>query len=126
MIHENFWSANYQSEICKAVKASMVTKWFLSIKLSKYFEKYTKLDYGIGLDWSEVFIVRAGISRNTNNNDLVFIGKCVNLATAIANEAKGPSNIGISNRVYSNLKDDLIYHTDDYNKENMWREGRVL
>jgi len=121
-----FWPANYKSEICEAVKAAMVTKWFLSIKLSKYFEKYTKLDYGIGLDWSEVFIVRAGISRNTNNNDLVFIGKCVNLATGIANEAKGPCHIGISNSIYSNLDDDLTYHSNDYKKENMWREGTVF
>ena len=120
-----FWPANYKSEINEAVKAAMVTKWFLNIKLSKYFEKYEKLDFGIGLDWSEVFIVRAGISRNANNNDLVFIGKCVNFATAIANEAKGPSHIGISNSIYSNLNDELIHHTDGGQKKNMWSEGTV-
>ena len=119
-----FWPANYKSEITKAVKAAMVTVWFLDEKLSKYFEKYKILDYGIGIDWGEVFIIRAGISRDLNNNDLVFIGKCVNFATAIANQAKSPNHIEISESVYNNLDDDFIYGSKT-NKIDMWRDGTV-
>ena len=120
-----FWPANLKSQINDAVKAAMAIKWFLTSKLSSLFEKYSKLDYGIGIDWGEVFIVRAGISRDSNNNDLVFIGKCVNLAVAIANQAKAPKNVEVSFRVYNNLEDNLIYHTKNNNKVNMWNDGNV-
>lgn len=121
-----FWPANLKSQINDAVKAAMAIKWFLSSKLSSLFEKYSKLDYGIGIDWGEVFIVRAGISRDSNNNDLVFIGKCVNLAVAIANQAKAPENIVVSFRVYNNLEDNLKYATKNNNKVNMWNDGNVV
>lgn len=120
-----FWPANFKSQINDAVKAAMAIKWFLSSKLSSLFEKYSKLDYGIGIDWGEVFIVRAGISRDSNNNDLVFIGKCVNLAVAIANQAKAPENVEVSFPVYNNLEDNLKYHTKNNNKVNMWNDGNV-
>jgi len=121
-----FWPANHISQIMDAVRAAMEIKWFLSSKLSSLFEKYSKLDYGIGIDWGEVFIVRAGISRDSNNNDLVFIGRCVNLAVAIANQAKAPENIGVSLSVYKNLEDSHKYTTKNNNKVNMWNDGSVV
>ena len=120
-----FWPANFKSQINGAVKAAMVIKWFLSSKFSSLFEKYSKLDYGIGIDWGEVFVVRAGISRDSNNNDLVFIGKCVNFAVAIANQAKAPKNIEVSLSVYNNLEDTHKYATKNNNKVNMWEDGIV-
>ncbi|MBA7653907.1 hypothetical protein ES703_61772 [subsurface metagenome] len=121
-----FWPANLKSQIMDAVKAAMAIKWFLSSELSSLFEKYSKLDYGIGIDWGEVFIVRAGISRDSNNNDLVFIGKCVNLAVAIANQAKAPKNIEVSLSVYNNLEDSHKYATKNNNKVNIWNDGTVV
>ncbi len=120
-----FWPANLKSQINDAVRAAMAIKWLLSIKLSSLFEKYSKLDFGIGIDWGEVFIVRAGISRDSNNNDLVFIGKCVNLAVAIANQAKAPENIEVSFPVYNNLEDIHKYSTKNNNKVDMWEDGSV-
>ena len=120
-----FWPANLKSQINDAVKAAMAIKWFLSTKLSSLFEEYSKLDSGIGIDWGEVIIVRAGISRDSNNNDLVFIGKCVNLAVAIANQAKAPENIEVSFSVYNNLEDNYKYATKNNNKVNMWEDGSV-
>lgn len=122
-----FWPANSKSELTNAVKAAMVTTWMLDIKFSKYFESYEKLDFGIGIDWSEVYILRAGISRNANNNDLVFIGKCVNFATAIAEQFKGPYHIGISLDVYNNLEEEFKYHYNPANnvREDMWENGKV-
>lgn len=121
-----FWPAYKKYQIMDAVKAAMVIKWFLSSELSSLFENYSKLDYGIGIDWGEVFIVRAGISRDSNNNDLVFIGKCVNFAVAIANQAKAPENIVVSFLVYNNLEDNLKYSTENNNKVNMWNDGNVV
>ncbi len=121
-----FWPANLKSQINNAVRAAMAIKWFLSSKFSSLFEKYSKLDYGIGIDWGEVFVVRAGISRDSNNNDLVFIGKCVNFAVAIANQAKAPENIVVSFLVYNNLEDNLKYSTENNNKVNMWNDGNVV
>ncbi|MFX1281887.1 MAG: hypothetical protein ACFFA3_21235 [Promethearchaeota archaeon] len=88
-------------------------------------ETYSKLDYGIGIDWGEVFIVRAGISRDANDNDLVFIGKCVNFAVAIANQAKAPRNIEVSLSVYNNLDDDYKYTIKNNNEVNIWKDGTV-
>ena len=120
-----FWPANLKSQIQDAVRCAMVTKWLLDVKLSKYFENYEKIDFGIGIDWSEVFIIKTGISRNTNNNDLVFIGKCVNYATEIANQAHGSYHVEISPDIYSNLGDSLLYGISNGNKVNMWKDGVV-
>lgn len=106
-----------------AVRAAMEIKWFLSKEFTSLFEKYTKLDYGIGIDWGNVYVIRAGISRDANNNDLVFIGECVNFAVAIANQAKSPNNIEVSLSVYNNLDDDYKYANDG--RIHMWKNGRV-
>lgn len=120
-----FWPADDKSQISKAVKAAMITKWLLDIKLSPYFEKYKKLDFGIGIDWSDVYIMRAGIPKNINNNDLIFIGKCVNYATTIANQAGYPNHIGISEAVYDKLEDQFIYGKQGVQKVDIWTNGVV-
>jgi hypothetical protein len=55
------------------------------------------------------FIIRAGLPKEVNNNDLIFIGKCVNFAVAIGEQAKSPNNIEVSENVYSNLEESAIY-----------------
>lgn len=120
-----FWEANSKSDIDNAVKTAMTIKWLLDIKLSAYFEKFSKIDFGIGIDWSETYILRSGVSRNDNNNDLVFIGSCVNFATEIANQAKSPDHVEISKNVYDNLTDDWKYGIQNNNKVDMWRPGIV-
>lgn len=121
-----FWPAQNKTQISSAVEAAMVTKWFLDVKFSPLFEKYSKLDFGIGIDWGEVFIVRAGISRDANTNDLVFIGECVNFATKIADQAKDPYHVEISERTYNKLTKKMIYSTQDNGREvDMWEDGSV-
>ena len=120
-----FWPAYTQSQISDAVKCAMTTKWLLHTKLSPLFEKYQKIDFGIGIDWGEVYILRAGISRNSNNNDLVFIGKCVNYATAIANQAEDPYHVEISKNIYDNLEDNWILGESKGQNVNMWKDGTV-
>lgn len=120
-----FWPAYKKIQLDSAVKTAMTIKWLLCHKLSKLFEKYEKLNFGIGIDWGEVYIVRAGISRNANNNDLVFLGSCVNFATEIANQAQSPNHIEISRKTYDNLTDEWKYGISDGEKVDMWIEGTV-
>lgn len=101
-----FWPAQTSDDLEKVIKAAMVIKWLLDDELSYLFEQFTKLDFGIGIHLSEVYILRAGISRDTNNNDLIFIGESINFAVALANRAKRPYHIAISNSVYRNLEDE--------------------
>jgi adenylate cyclase len=120
-----FWPAQYKSEIEQAVRAAFQLKWALDIKFTKYFETYSKLDFGIGIDWGDVYIVKAGLPKNDNNNDLVFLGMCVNYATMIANQASSPNHIEISTSTYSNLTDDWKYGTSNGVKQDMWKNGKV-
>jgi len=120
-----FWPAQYKSEINQAVKAAFQLKWALDIKLTKYFENYSKLDFGIGIDWGDVYIVKAGLPKNDNNNDLVFLGMCVNYATMIANQAHGPNHIEVSTITYSNLTDTWKYGYSNGVKQDMWKNGKV-
>ena len=119
------WPANYKSEITNCVKAAMTVKWFLDVELTTLFEKYRKLDFGIGVDWGEVFIARAGLPRDTNNNDLIFMGKCINFAVAIGEQARSSDHVEISSLTYSNLEDIAIYGESNGQRVNMWRDGIV-
>lgn len=120
-----FWSAKLKSDIDNAVRTAMKLKWALDIKYSKYFEEYSKIDFGIGIDWGDVYIVKAGLPKNDNNNDLVFLGMSVNFATMIANQAHGPSHVEISLDAYNNLTDNVLYGNNNGIKQNMWTNGVV-
>jgi adenylate cyclase len=120
-----FWPAFYKSQITSCVRSAMTVKWLLDVELSPLFEKYEKLDFGIGVDWGEVFIARAGLPRDSNNNDLIFMGRCVNFAVAIGEQARGPSHVEISTDTYANLEDPAIYGDQGGSKVDMWRPGIV-
>ena len=110
-----FWGTN-DHHINNAVKAGMVVKWLINTKFKEYFNQYEDLDFGIGIDWGKVFIIRAGITNDSNSSDLVYLGKSVNLAVSIANQASSPYNVEISEKVYSRLDDNHLYNEN----ENMW------
>lgn len=121
-----FWPADYKSELESAVRAAFQLKWALNTKFAKYFEPYSKLDFGIGIDWGTVYIIKAGLPRNTNNNDLVFLGMCVNYANMIANQGYGPSHIEISTKTFANLTDIWLYGNNNQGqKVNMWTDGTI-
>ncbi len=119
------WLAQYMKEISESVKTAMILSWFLNNKLSPYFEKYSKLDFGIGIDFGLVYILRAGISRDANNNDLIFIGNCINFSVAMSKNTSYPYNIEISNNTYTNLTDEVKYTTKNNQKTDMWERSSV-
>lgn len=119
-----FWPCQYKSDVDKAVSTAMKLKWALDIKFSSYFEEYSKIDFGIGLDLGDVYIIRAGLPKNDNNNDLVFLGMCVNFSCMLANQAYGPNHVEISTIVYDNLTEYLLIGTNPKGiRENMWADG---
>ena len=120
----SFWPAYKKSQISDAVKCAMNLKWALRAKCKKYFDEYLDIDFGIGINWDDAFVIRAGDTDKPDNNDLVFITKAVNKAVRLSDIGKVPYNIGITESVYSNLLEDKIYHTkEDGQKVNMWEEN---
>lgn len=119
-----FWPSN-KAQNSQAVRAALVIKYLIDEKLSPLFETYSKIDFGIGIDSSDVYIVRAGIPRNANNNDLVFIGNCVNFATKIADQAHSPNHVEISESIYSNIEENCIYSTNNNQRVNIWVDNQV-
>jgi class 3 adenylate cyclase len=121
-----FWPAQYKHQIESAVRTGFQLKWALTVKFAPYFKQYCTLDFGIGIDWGDVFIVRSGLPMNDNNNDLVFLGMSVNYANAIANQAHGPNHLEISTDTYNNLTDEWLIGTNGSgNKVNMWSNGTI-
>lgn len=120
-----FWPAFQKHQLTSCVHAAMAVKWLLDVELSPQFEQYEKLDFGIGIDWGEVFIARAGLPRDSNNNDLIFMGRCVNFAVAIGDQAKSPYHVEITEDTYNNLDDSGIYGEVNGKKTDMWSSGTV-
>lgn len=120
------WPAQLKSQITDCVRAAMYSKWLLREKLGASFREYMEIDFGIGVDWGDVLMARAGLPRDPSNNDLIFIGKCINFAVAIANQASGPNHVEISPATYNNLEDEIVNHADANGyKTNMWRDGTL-
>lgn len=120
-----FWTANTQEEITNVCKTAMILTWFLDHKVTPHFKKYTELDFGIGIDWGTVYVLRAGIPREVNNNDLIFIGKCVNFAVAMSKTAEDPNHVEISTSTYENLLEDRKYKPRNGQKVNMWTDSKT-
>lgn len=109
----------------RAVRAAMTLKGLLSDKLKGDFGAYRELDYGIGIDVGDLFIIRAGTARDANNNDLVFISPAVNFSVFVAEQASGPQHIEICGEVYEELGDDDLYGDQGGTQVNMWTKGSV-
>lgn len=120
-----FFPAQLQNDLGSAVRAAFQLKWALNIKFAPLFKEYTVLDFCIGIDWGDVFIVKAGLPKNDNNNDLVFLGMCVNYASVIANQGYGPNHIEISTSTYSQLPDNWKYGDSNGVKKDMWSNGTI-
>jgi len=105
-----FFQGTSKSTLNNAVKAAMQMKWMLTSsdsKVKKKMEKYSSVDFGIGIDDGKILCAKVGIS-GANNRDLVWIGNAVNKSVKIGDKLH--NTIGISSYVYSNLEDD-VKHT---------------
>jgi adenylate cyclase len=114
-----FFQGATKTELNKAVKAAMQMKYILSIanpNVNSKLNKYSKIDFGIGIDNGKILCTKIGIPSVTDNKDLVWIGNAVNKSTKLGDNANAPNNIVISKVVYDNLGDNTKY----CNGKNMW------
>src|SRR5581483_7608309 len=75
-----------------------------------------KLAHCVGIDTSEVLVIRSGIR---NNNDLVWVGRAPNVAAKLSNIRNSPYHSYITKAVFSVLNDEAKYGA---NKELMWEQ----
>ncbi len=122
-----FFQGTTKQTLTNAVIAAMKIKYMLSnneSKVKKSLEKYSSVDFGVGLDYGKIICTKVGTS-GTNNRDIVWIGNAVNKSVKIGDTRKADEHIGISSFVYENLLDNAKYHiTKDHwgneVKNNMW------
>ncbi|HHQ4623656.1 adenylate/guanylate cyclase domain-containing protein [Aeromonas veronii] len=122
-----FFQGTTKQSLSNAVKAAMKMKWMLASSdsvVKKKMEKYSTVDFGIGIDDGKILCAKVGIS-GINNRDLVWIGNAVNKSVKIGDQLHG--KIGISSFVYNNLLDDVKYVTENDAfgnkvKRDMWSE----
>jgi class 3 adenylate cyclase len=104
-----FFQGTSKVTLSKAVEAALKMKWMLSStesEVKKKMEKFSSVDFGIGVDDGKIICAKVGIS-GANNRDLVWIGNAVNKSVKIGDKLHG--SIGISSYVYANLLDRAKY-----------------
>jgi adenylate cyclase len=107
-----FFQGTTKTTLSNAVKAAMQIKYMIADKASGingHLSRYSKIDFGIGLDYGQILCTKIGVGGDSNNQDLLWIGSAVNKATMISDGRKAESHIGISKAVYDNLEDYVKY-----------------
>ncbi|EGR0207715.1 adenylate/guanylate cyclase domain-containing protein [Vibrio vulnificus] len=122
-----FFKGTSRQIIGDAVEAAMKMKWMLASEesvVNKKMEKYSSINFGIGIDGGKVLCSKIGIT-GSNNRDLVWIGNAVNKSVKIGDSLSG--KVGISSWIYENLNRRVKYVKRknifgvDVDK-NMWEE----
>lgn len=121
-----FFQGTSKYTLSNAVESAMKMKWLLSSsdsEVKKKMEKFSTVDFGIGIDDGKIVCAKVGIA-GANNRDLVWIGNAVNKSVKVGDKLHG--NIGISSYVYSNLEDRVKYAAEKDiwgNNVNMWQSA---
>jgi class 3 adenylate cyclase len=113
-----FFQGDFKETLSTAVKCAMQIKYMIDNSeggINELLKKYSKLDFGIGIDHGNVLCTKVGVGGE-HNRDLFWIGNPVNKSTVLGDKSKAPNHIAISSYVYSNLLDWAKYHI----KKNVW------
>lgn len=123
-----FFEGNTKQTLSNAVKAAMQMKYVLTEVVNTHLQKYSTIDFGIGIDKGKILCTKIGVAGE-NNRDLIWIGNAVNKSTVISDKSKAPSQIGISSYVYDNLNDEVKYYTQKTpygdQKVDMWTKSII-
>lgn len=106
-----FFEGDYKETLSTAVKCAMKIKYMIDNSdsgINELLKKYSKLDFGIGVDHGSVLCTKVGVGGE-HNRDLFWIGNCVNKSTRLGDQSKSPNHISISSHVYNNLYDYAKY-----------------
>lgn len=102
-----------------AVKAALKIRWAISKVLNTELIPKKPINIGLGIDTGETLITKVGTSRDSNNNDLVWVGKACNYASHLSNESK--NEIYISTSIYNKLN-----KTNKFSNEiDMWKKVEI-
>jgi adenylate cyclase len=125
-----FFHGRNKQAINNAVMAAMEMAYIISSEdgINEDLQKYSKVDFGIGIDFGEILCTKIGLANKPNNKDLIWIGNAVNRSTVISDLRKNPYPVGISALIYQNLNENVRYHTQmnywgQEEKVNMWIKG---
>ncbi len=106
-----FFHGNYKSTLSTAVKCAMKIKYMIDNSedgINELLKKYSKLDFGIGVDHGNILCTKVGIGGD-HNRDIFWIGNAVNKSTVLGDQSSSPSHVSISNYVYINLEDEAKF-----------------
>ncbi len=122
-----FFQGNYKETISNAVKCALQIKYVIDNSeggINDLLKKYSKLDFGIGIDHGNILCTKVGIGGE-HNRDIFWIGNPVNKSTVLGDLSKSPNHIAISSHVYNNLLDWAKYgkiknYFGEEEKVNIW------
>jgi len=125
-----FFQGNLKATLSKAVKCAMQIKYMIDNSedgINELLKKYSKLNFGIGIDHGNILCTKVGIGGE-HNRDIFWIGNPVNKSTVLGDNSNAPYHIAISSYVYQNLLDWAKYHTKknawgQEEKVDMWTQG---
>lgn len=123
-----FFQGTSKVTLSNAVESAMKMKWALGCtdsEIRKKMEKYSPVDFGIGIDDGKILCAKVGIA-GADNRDLVWIGNAVNKSVKVGDMLHG--SIGISSYVYANLLDRVKFalEKDTWGnevKKDMWQQS---
>ncbi len=101
-----FFQGATKQTLSNAVQAAMHMKYMISNSgsgINTLLAKYSAVDFGIGLDYGKILCTKIGLGRDSNNQDLIWVGNAINKAVKISDQCQSPYHIGISSIVYQNL-----------------------
>lgn len=79
-------------------------------------EKFYNIGHRVGIDTGEALVVRGGAR---DNNDLISIGGAPNIAAKLSDLKNGYSTF-VTDRVFDELTDDLLYYTKNGQQNKCW------
>lgn len=128
-----FYQGTSKDTLSTAVMAAMEMKYMLSVTeggINNLLEKYTPVNFGIGIDYGTILSTKIGIGGDSTTKDLIWIGNAVNKSVIISDLCSSPNHVGISSNVYNNLNDNVKYTTqkDYFDHEqtvDMWNKANV-
>ena len=102
-----------ENQACiKAVSTGKEMAWFFEKILKPKLNQYDNaLDCGIGIAFGEMLVVRVGLPRNSDHNDIVLVGRAANLAAKLSDRGRKPHRIWIDEETYNRLKKGSAKHT---------------
>lgn len=125
-----FFEGDYKGTISTAVQCAMKIKYAIDnidAGINEQLKKYSKLDFGIGVDHGEILCTKVGIGGE-HNRDLFWIGNSVNRSTVLGDKSKNPNHVSISSFAYNNLMDWAKFgkEKNSYGQEvevDMWKRA---